>query len=87
MYTILGNSNVELCKDVGKLHIPKIAQKLISEKTFLFLDLRISKNILQVGKAKVSKFGVDAYPFRTESIFATEQKTIVLCFLKHVSFH
>ena len=66
------------------LKLPKIRSR---KKTFLFLDLRISKNVLQVGKAKVSKFEVDAYPFRTESIFATEQKTIVLCFVKHVAFH
>ena len=58
MYIIFGNSNVELCKVVGKINAPKIVRigSLTKKITFLSLDLRISKNILHIGEAKVSKF-------------------------------
>ena len=52
MYTIFGNSNVELCKEVGKTDTPKIDSW---KKTFMSLNLRISKNILQIGEPKASK--------------------------------
>ena len=51
MYTIFGNSNIELCKEVGKIYTPKIDPR---KKTFMSLNLRISKNILQIGEAKMS---------------------------------
>ena len=35
MYTIFGNSNVELCKEVGKIDTPKIAKNRLLKKTFL----------------------------------------------------
>ena len=38
MYTIFGNSNVELCKDVGKIDTPKICLKSALGKTFMSLD-------------------------------------------------
>ena len=49
---ILGNSNVELCEEVGKIDTLKIAYNRLLEKTFLSLDLHIS----QIGEAKVSEF-------------------------------
>ena len=56
MYASFGNSNVELCKEAGKM-IPIKSPKISSwKKTFLSLDLRISKNTLQIAEAKVSKF-------------------------------
>ena len=56
------------------------------EKTFLSLDLRISKNISQIGEAKVSKFKFMHTLSESKSIFAIEQKAIVSCFAKHVAF-
>ena len=53
MYTIFGNSKVEPCKEVGKIDTPKIAKNRLLEKTFQYLNLSISKNILQIEKAKV----------------------------------
>ena len=49
MYIIFGNSNVALYKEVGKVNAPKIAKIGSLRKTFLFLDLRVSKNILHIG--------------------------------------
>ena len=77
MYTIFGSSNVELCKEVGKIDTPKIAWNwFLEKKTFLSLDLHIAKNILQIGEAKVSKFKFMHTLFELKSIFAIEQKAI-----------
>ena len=83
MYTIFGNSNIEPCKEVGKIDTHKIAKNRLLEKTtFLSLDLRISKSILQIGEAKVSKFKFMHTLSKSRSIFAIEQTAIVSCFSK-----
>ena len=40
MYTIFGNSNVELCKEVGKIDTPEVGslKKKISVFTFMYLE-------------------------------------------------
>ena len=50
------------------------------------LNLRIAKNILQIGEPKVSKYKFMHTLFESKSIFAIEQKAIVLCFVKNVAF-
>ena len=45
MYTVFGNSNGDLCKEVGKIDTPNRLKSALREKTFLSLDLRILKNI------------------------------------------
>ena len=72
MYTFFFNSIVKLCKKVGKIDTPKIAQNQLLEKTFLSLDLHISKNILQTGKANVSKFKFMYTLSKSKSILAIE---------------
>ena len=52
----------------------------------MFLDSRVSKNILQFREAKVSKFMFMHTLSESKSIFAVEQKAIVLCFVKDVAF-
>ena len=84
MYTILGNSNVELCKEVGKIATPKIG---CWRKTSLSSDLRISKNILQIEETKVSKFKFMHTLSESKSIFSIEQKAIVSCFVKMLRFY
>ena len=80
MYTISVNSNVELlCKEVAKIDTPKIASK---KTTFVSLNLRISKTILQIVEVKVSKFTFRHTLSESKSIFAVEQKAIVSCFVK-----
>ena len=56
------------------------------EKTFLPLDLSISKNILQIGEAKVSKVKFMHTLFESKSIFVIDQQAIVLCSVKNVAF-
>ena len=56
------------------------------KKTFLSLDLRISKNILQIGEARVSTFELMHTFSETKSIFEIEQKAIISCFVKNVAF-
>ena len=82
MYTMSGNSNVELCKDVGKIDTLKSPKIGSWKKTFLSLDLRISKNILQIGEAKVSKFNLMHTFSKSKSMFAIEQKAVVSSFVK-----
>ena len=65
--------------------IPLKSPKIDSWKK-LSLDLRISKNILQIGEAKVSKFKFMHTLFESRSIFAIEQKAIVSCFIRNVAF-
>ena len=87
MYTIFVNSKIEPCREVGKIDTPKIAKKsALGKKTFQYLDLRISKNILQIGEAKVSKFKFMHSLSELKSIFAIEQKAIVSCFVKNIAF-
>ena len=83
MHTIFSNSNVELCKEVGKIDTLKIGSW---KKMFLCLYLRISKSILQIGEAKVSEFKFMHTLSESKSIFAIEQTAIVSCFAKHVAF-
>ena len=85
MYTIFGNSNVELCKEVGKIDTPQIDSW---RKTSTSLNLRISKNILQIGEPKVSKSKLIHTLLKSKSIFAIEQKatSTVACFVKNVAF-
>ena len=66
--------------------IPKNRLKSALGKKQLSLDLRIPKNILQVGEAKVSKFKFMHALSESKSIFAIEQKAIVSCFVKNVAF-
>ena len=67
--------------------IPQKSLKIGSwKRTFLSLDLRIPKNILQIGEAKVSKFKFLHTLFESKSIFAIEQKANVSCFVKNVAF-
>ena len=82
MYTIFGNSNVELCKEVGKIDTPKSPKIGSWKTTFLSLDLRISKNILQTREAKVSKFKFMHTLSESKCTFAIEQKAIVSSFCK-----
>ena len=67
--------------------IPLRSTKISSwKKTFLFSGSRISKNILQIEKAKVSKFKFMHTLSQSKSIFAIEQKAVVLCFIKYFGF-
>ena len=50
------------------------------------LDLHISKNILRIKEAKVSKSKFMHTLSESKSIFVIEQKTIDLCFVKNVAF-
>ena len=50
------------------------------------LDLRISKNILQIGEPEVSKFKFMRTRSESKSIFAIEQKAIVSCLVENVAF-
>ena len=50
------------------------------------LNLRISKNILQIREPKVSKSKFMHTLFESKSIVAIEQKAIVSCFVKNVAF-
>ena len=83
MYITFGNSNVELCREVGKIDIPKIGSW---KKTFLSLDLRFSKNILEIGEARASKFVFMHTLSESKSIFEIEQKAVVSCFVENVAF-
>ena len=74
MYIIFGNSNVEICREVGKIDTPKIGSW---KKAFLSLDLRISKNVLQIGEARVSQFEFMHTLSESKSIFEIEQNAIV----------
>ena len=65
MYTIFGNSNVELFEEVGKIDTPNVGSW---KKTFLSLDLRISKNILHIGEAKVLNLCL-CIPFPNRKVF------------------
>ena len=67
-----------------KLTLLKLPKILLFEKTFLSLDLRISKNISQIGEAKVSKFKFMHTLSELKSLFAFEQKAIVSYFVKNV---
>ena len=55
-------------------------------KTFLSLDLRISKNILHIGEGKLSKFKSLHTLSESKGSFANKQKAIVACFVKNVAF-
>ena len=46
------------------------------EKAFQYLDLRISKNVLQIGEAKVSKFKFIDTLSESKSIFAIEKRPL-----------
>ena len=61
------------------LKSPKIASW---KKTFRSLDLRILKNILQIGEAKVSKFTFMHTLSESKSSFEIEEDAIVSCFVK-----
>ena len=63
---------------VGNIDTPKIA----CWKTFLSLDLRISKN----GEARVSKFEFMHTLSESKSISEIEQNAIVSWFVKNVAF-
>ena len=54
MYTIFCNSNVELCKEAGKIDTPNVG----SWKKHLSLDLSISKIILNIAEAKLSNLSL-----------------------------
>ena len=49
------------------------------------LNLRISKNILQIGEPKASKSKFMHTLLKTKNIFAIEQKVIVSRFVKNVA--
>ena len=49
-------------------------------------NLRISKNILQIGESNVLKSKFMHALLESKSIFAIEQKAIVACFVKNVAF-
>ena len=50
------------------------------------LDLSISKNVLQIGEARVSRFEFIHTLSESKSIFEIEQNAIVSCFVKNVAF-
>ena len=56
------------------------------KKTFMSLDLRISKYILRIGETKVSESKFMHTLSESKSIFAIEQKATELCFVKNVAF-
>ena len=58
----------------------------LGKKTFLSLDLRLPKTILQIGEAKMSEFKSLQTLSESKSIFAIEQKANVSCFVKNVAF-
>ena len=67
--------------------VPLKSLKISSwQKTFLSLDLRISKNILQIREARVSKLELMRTLSELKSIFEIEQKAIISCFVKNVAF-
>ena len=67
--------------------IPLKSSKIGSwKKHFIYLGLHTSKNVLQIGKAKVSKSKFMHTLSKSKSIFAIEQKAIALCFVKNVAF-
>ena len=80
MYTIFGSSNIELCNEVDKIDTLK-SPEIDSWKKHLCLNLRISKNILQIGEPKVSKSKFMHTLLESKSIYAIEQKSIVSCFV------
>ena len=63
------------------LESPKIGSSRIT-----FLSILISKNILLIGEAKVSKFKFMHTLCDSKSILTIEQKAIVSCFVKHFAF-
>ena len=83
MYIIFGSSNVERWVKLIPLKSPKIGSWT---KAFLSSDLRVSKNILQIGESRVSKFEFMHILSESKSIFEIEQKAIVSCFVKNVAF-
>ena len=85
IFAILMLSYVRRWAKLIPLKLPKIGSR--KKKTFLSLDLRIAKNILQIRDAKVSKFKYMHTLSESKSIFATEQKTIVSCFVKMLRFY
>ena len=67
--------------------IPLKSPKIGSwKKTFLSLNLRISKDVLQIGETRVSKFEFMHTLSESKSIFEIEQNAIVSCFVKNVAF-
>ena len=80
-FAILMLSYVERWVKLIPLKSPKIGSW---QKTFLSLDLRISKNVLQIGEARVSKFEFMHALSESKSIFEIEQNAIVSCFVKNV---
>ena len=69
-----------------KLILLKSPNNRLLKKTFLSLDLLISKNILLIGEAKVSKSKLMHTVSQSKSIFAIEKKAIVSCYVKSVLF-
>ena len=49
-------------------------------------DLLVSKNVLQIGEARVSKFEFMHTLSESKSIFEIEQKAVVACFVKMLLF-
>ena len=64
-------------KDVCKTDNPKIAKNRPLQKIYVYIDLRIHKNIIQIGEAKVLKSKFMHTLLELKSIFAIEKKTIV----------
>ena len=86
MYTFLAILMLRYVRRWVKLIPLKLSKMDSWKKTFLSLDLRISKNISQIGEAKVSKFKFMHTLSESKGIFAIDQKAIVLCFAKNIAF-
>ena len=88
MYTIFGNCNVELCKEVSKtdtLKLPEIDSWKKTLYVFRF-TLRISNNILHIEEANVSKFEFMHTLLESKRISAIKRKAIASWFVKYVAF-
>ena len=83
MYTIFGNSNSYVKRWVKLIPL----KSALGKKTVMSLNLRISKNILQIGEARVSKSKFMHTLLESKSIFTIELKAIVSCFVKNVAFY
>ena len=69
MYTTFGNSNAELCKEMGKIDIPKIAQNWLLEKNVSVFRLTYLEEYFTDQRNRGVKIYVYTYPFRMEKHF------------------
>ena len=67
--------------------IPLKSPKIDSQKnTFMSLNLRSSKNVLQIGEPKVSKSKFMHSLQESKSILHFNKRLLLVCFVKNVAF-